>query len=54
MGIEQEGRLLAIVDDEDSIRRALQDLFEAERMSVRCFSSAEQFLGLELNRARRS
>jgi len=45
MGIEQEGRLLAIVDDEDSMRSALQDLFEAERMSVRCFTSAEQFLG---------
>ena len=27
------------------MRSALQDLFEAERMSVRCFTSAEQFLG---------
>lgn len=50
MGIRQDGRLLAIVDDEDSIRRALQDLLEAEGMSVWCFSSAEQFLGSRVRR----
>ena len=36
--------LLAIVDDDESIQSALQDLIESEGLSVHCFGSAEQFL----------
>jgi FixJ family two-component response regulator len=45
MGSEQKGPILAIVDDDDAIRRAVQDLLEAEGKSVWCCNSAEQFLG---------
>jgi FixJ family two-component response regulator len=44
MKIEHTPRLLAILDDDQSVQRALQDLVEAEGMSALCFSSAEQFL----------
>jgi FixJ family two-component response regulator len=37
-------RLLAILDDDESVQDALQDLIQAEGMSALCFSSAEQFL----------
>ena len=36
--------LLAIVDDDESVRSALQDLIESEGLSAHCFASAEQFL----------
>ena len=35
---------LAILDDDNSVRCALQDLVESEGMFARCFDSAEQFL----------
>jgi FixJ family two-component response regulator len=44
MTIERYSPLLAILDDDKSIQRALQDLVEAEGMRALCFSSAEQFL----------
>jgi FixJ family two-component response regulator len=44
MKFEHTSPLLAILDDDKSIQRALQGLVEAEGMSVLCFSSAEQFL----------
>jgi FixJ family two-component response regulator len=47
MKIEHTPRLLAILDDDKSVRRALKDLVEAEGMSALCFSSAEQFLHSE-------
>ena len=37
-------RLVAIVDDDDSIRSAVQDLLEAVGLSARGFASAEEFL----------
>jgi len=37
-------RLLAILEDDQSVQDALQDLIQAEGMSALCFSSAEQFL----------
>jgi FixJ family two-component response regulator len=43
-GIEQNSCLLAILDDDASVQRALQDLFESEGLSALCFGSAEQFL----------
>jgi FixJ family two-component response regulator len=44
MGIGQPPELLAILDDDESIQRALQDLIESAGMSASCFGSAEEFL----------
>jgi FixJ family two-component response regulator len=44
MNIEHIVRPLAVLDDDKSIQSALQDLIEADGISVLCFSSAEQFL----------
>ena len=44
MKIEHAPSLLAILDDDKSVQRALQDLIESEGMSTLCFDSAEQFL----------
>jgi FixJ family two-component response regulator len=44
MGIERHSSLLAILDDDESVQSALQDLIESERLSALCFGSAEQFL----------
>jgi FixJ family two-component response regulator len=44
MGIEHSSTLLAILDDDRSVRDAVQDLIESEGMSALCFDSAEQFL----------
>jgi FixJ family two-component response regulator len=41
---EHAPSLLAILDDDKSVRSALQDLIESEGMSALCFDSAEQFL----------
>jgi FixJ family two-component response regulator len=41
---ERAPSLLAILDDDKSVRNALQDLIESEGMSALCFDSAEQFL----------
>jgi FixJ family two-component response regulator len=47
MGIRQNSRLIAIVDDDESLRSALQDLIESDGLSALCFGSAEQFLNSE-------
>jgi FixJ family two-component response regulator len=47
MNIRQTSRLIAIVDDEESLQRALQDLIESVGLSTLCFGSAEQFLDSE-------
>jgi FixJ family two-component response regulator len=44
MSAEQSSRLIAIVDDDNSVQSALQDLIESEGLSTLCFGSAEQFL----------
>jgi FixJ family two-component response regulator len=44
MGSEQNPGLLAILDDDESVQIALQDLIESEGLSALCFGSAEQFL----------
>lgn len=36
--------LVAIVDDDSSVQRALKDLMESAGLSARCFGSAEEFL----------
>jgi FixJ family two-component response regulator len=44
MSIRQNPRLIAIVDDDESVQSALQDLLESEGLSTLCFGSAERFL----------
>jgi len=45
MGIGQTSTaVLAILDDDESVQIALQDLIESGGLSARCFGSAEQFL----------
>ena len=44
MSSEHSSRLIAIVDDDQSVQCALQDLIESEGLSTLCFGSAEQFL----------
>jgi len=44
MNIGHNSRFVAIVDDDESVQRALQDLIESDGLSALCFSSAEQFL----------
>ena len=40
----ENSSLVAILDDDESIRDALLDLVESERLPAVCFSSAEEFL----------
>jgi len=47
MSIRQNSRLIAIVDDDESLQSALQDLIESDGLSTLCFGSAEQFLNSE-------
>ena len=47
MNIGHNSRLVAIVDDDESVQRALQDLIESDGLSALCFASAEQFLDSE-------
>ena len=44
MKIGHNSRLVAIVDDDESVQLALRDLIESDGLSALCFSSAEQFL----------
>jgi FixJ family two-component response regulator len=44
MGDERGSRLIAIVDDDRSVQRAVQDLIESDGLATLCFGSAEQFL----------
>jgi FixJ family two-component response regulator len=44
MSGDQSSVLIAIVDDDQSVQRALQDLVESEGLSTVCFGSAEEFL----------
>src|ERR1017187_9770568 len=45
MSPRNESKFVAIVDDDDSMRAALQGLLKAAGLSSRAFESAEQFLG---------
>jgi FixJ family two-component response regulator len=47
MNIGHNSGLIAIVDDDESVQRALEDLIESDGLSALCFSSAEQFLESE-------
>ena len=47
MSIRHNSRLVAIVDDDQSVQRSLQDLIESDGLSALCFGSAEHFLDSE-------
>jgi FixJ family two-component response regulator len=47
---DQSAKFIAIVDDDESVQSALQDLMEADGLSARCFGSAEEFLESGLHR----
>lgn len=42
--------LIAIVDDDESVQNALQDLIEADGLTAKCFGSAEDFIESGLQR----
>jgi len=44
MSIRHNSGLVVIVDDDESLQSALQDLIESDGLSTLCFGSAEQFL----------
>ena len=44
MSSKQNPKLIAIVDDDESVQSALQDLLEADGLSARSFGSAEEFI----------
>jgi FixJ family two-component response regulator len=50
MTTDQNTKFIAIVDDDESVQRALQDLMEAEGLLARCYGSAEEFLKSGLQR----
>jgi FixJ family two-component response regulator len=41
---DRNAKFIAIVDDDESVQSALQDLMEADGLLARCFGSAEEFL----------
>ena len=47
MSIRQNSRFVAIVDDDESVRRSLQSLIESDGVCALCFGSAGQFLDSE-------
>ena len=47
MSTPQNSRLVAIVDDDESVQLALRDLIESEGLPAICFGSAKQFLDSE-------
>jgi FixJ family two-component response regulator len=47
---DQNTKFIAIVDDDESVQSALQDLMEADGLRARCFGSAEDFLKSGLQR----
>jgi len=47
MNIGHNSRVVAIVDDDQSVQRSLQDLIESDGLSALCFGSAEHFLESE-------
>ena len=46
----QTSKLIAIVDDDESMRDSLRDSIESTGLVARCFGSAEEFLEYDLHR----
>jgi FixJ family two-component response regulator len=45
----QTSKLIAIIDDDESMRHSLLDLMEAAGLVAQCFGSAEEFLESDLH-----
>jgi FixJ family two-component response regulator len=45
----QTSKLIAIIDDDESMQDSLQDLIESSGLVARCFGSAEEFLESDLH-----
>src|ERR1700757_371832 len=45
----QTSKLIAIIDDDESMQDSLRDLIESTGLVARCFSSAEEFLEYDLH-----
>jgi FixJ family two-component response regulator len=45
----QTSRLIAIIDDNESMQDSLRDLIESAGLVARCFGSAEEFLAYDLH-----
>jgi len=50
MLLEQQQKLIAIIDDDEAMQDSLRDLLEAAGLAARCFGSAEDFLNSDLHR----
>jgi FixJ family two-component response regulator len=46
----QSNKVIAIIDDDESMQDSLRDLIESAGLVARCFGSAEEFLGSDLHR----
>jgi FixJ family two-component response regulator len=46
---DQTSRLIAIIDDDESIQNLLRDSIESTGLVARCFGSAEEFLEYDLH-----
>ena len=44
MAIQANGKLIAVIDDDESVRTAVQELLKSAGLSARSFASAEEFL----------
>jgi FixJ family two-component response regulator len=49
MSVDQKSKLIAIIDDDESMQDSLRDLLEAAGMAAQCFGSAEEFLESDLH-----
>ena len=45
----QTSKMIAIIDDDESMQDSLQDLIESTGLVARCFGSAEEFLEYDLH-----
>ena len=50
MPVDQESKLIAIIDDDEAMQDSLRDLMEAAGLAARCFGGAEDFLKSDLHR----
>jgi FixJ family two-component response regulator len=46
---DQTSKLIAIIDDDESMQGSLRDLIESTGLMARCFGSAEEFLEYDLH-----
>jgi FixJ family two-component response regulator len=46
----QSSKVIAVIDNDESMQDSLQDLIESAGLVARCFGSAEEFLGSGLRR----